>query len=274
VKSARFQYEKPRALAEAIKLLAAGGGMAKLIAGGQSFGPMLNLRLAQPDLLVDVRGLPELLVASEDKDAVTLGACTTHAAIEDGRVPDATAGMMRFVARDIAYRAIRNRGTIGGSLAHADPAGDWVSVLMLLDATVIINGPKGERRVPASQFVTGALATALAEDEILTAVRIARFSPKARWSYYKFCRKTGEFAEAIAGFVVDPERGIARAVIGAAEGAPVLIADATPLIGGFDQAIASKATTGAGFQPGSYEFQVHMAALKRAFLGLQQGGLQ
>ena len=269
MKSAKFNYEKPRALADAIKLLASGGGMAKVIAGGQSFGPMLNLRLAQPDLLVDVRGLPELAAVSEDKDAVTLGACTTHAAIEDGRVPDATGGMMRFVARDIAYRAIRNRGTIGGSLAHADPAGDWVSVLMLLDATVIITGPAGERRVPASEFVTGALATALAEDEILTAVRIAKFSPKARWSYYKFCRKTGEFAEAIAGFVVDPERGVTRAVIGAAEGAPVVISDASALINGFDEVIASKATSSAGFQPGSYEFQVHMAALKRAAIRIQ-----
>ncbi len=269
MKSAKFNYEKPRGLADAIELLAGGGGMAKVIAGGQSFGPMLNLRLAQPDLLVDVRGLPELAAVSEDKDAVTLGACTTHAAIEDGRVPDATGGMMCFVARDIAYRAIRNRGTIGGSLAHADPAGDWVSVLMLLDATVIITGPAGERRVPASEFVTGALATALAEDEILTAVRIAKFSPKARWSYYKFCRKTGEFAEAIAGFVVDPERGVTRAVIGAAEGAPVVISDASALINGFDEVIASKATSSAGFQPGSYEFQVHMAALKRAAIRIQ-----
>jgi carbon-monoxide dehydrogenase medium subunit len=273
MKSAKFNYEKPRALAEAVKLLAAGGGMAKVIAGGQSFGPMLNLRLAQPELLVDVRGLPELLVANEGKDSVTLGACTTHAAIEDGRVPDATRGLMPFVARDIAYRAIRNRGTLGGSLAHADPAGDWVSVLMLLDATVLISGPGGERQIAASEFVTGALATGLAEDEIVTGVRIAKFSPKARWSYYKFCRKTGEFAEAIAGFVVDPERGIARAVIGAAEGAPVVIADASPLIastqGRFDQAIASKATSSAGFQPGTYEFQVHMAALKRASERLQ-----
>ena len=123
--------------------------------------------------------------------------------------------------------------------------------------------------MPASEFVTGALATSLAEDEILTGVRIAKFSPKARWSYYKFCRKTGEFAEAIAGFVVDPARGITRAVIGAAEGAPVVISDASALVGKFDQAIASKATTGAGFQPGSYEFQVHMAALKRASERLQ-----
>ena len=273
MKSAKFSYEKPRTLAEAIGLLASGSGMAKVIAGGQSFGPMLNLRLAQPDLLVDVRGLAELNAVKEEHDAVTLGACTTHAAIEDGRVPDATGGLMRFVAGDIAYRAIRNRGTLGGSLAHADPAGDWVSVLMLLDATVIISGPVGERRVPASQFVTGALATTLAEDEILTGVRITKFSSRTRWSYYKFCRKTGEFAEAIAGFVVDPARGITRAVIGAAEGAPVLITDAAALMAGqkgeYDEGIASKATTGAGFQPGSYEFQVHMAALKRAALRLQ-----
>ena len=90
---------------------------------------MLNLRLAQPALLVDVRGLPELAEVRDERDAVFIGACTTHAAIEDGRVPDPTGGFLREVARGIAYRAVRNRGTIGGSLAHADPAADWVSAM-------------------------------------------------------------------------------------------------------------------------------------------------
>ena len=97
----------------------------KILAGGQSLGPMLNLRLAQPDLLVDITRIPELKRVEETDDSLSIGACVTHADIEDGRVPDVTGGALRDVARGIAYRAVRNRGTIGGSLAHADPSADW-----------------------------------------------------------------------------------------------------------------------------------------------------
>ena len=118
---------------------------AKVLAGGQTLGPMLNLRLAQPALLVDITRIPELAAVSEDADAVTIGATVTHAAIEDGRVPDPTGGFLARVARGIAYRAVRTRGTIGGSLAHADPAADWLSCLAALGAEVVIAGAGRQR---------------------------------------------------------------------------------------------------------------------------------
>jgi carbon-monoxide dehydrogenase medium subunit len=260
VKPARFAYEKPRSLEAALRLLADGGAGAKLIAGGQSLGPILNFRLAQPELLIDVRTLPELSTARDEGDVVFLGAATTHAAIEDGRAPDPTRGLLPAVARTIAYRAVRNRGTLGGSLAHADPAGDWVNVMALLDAEIVARGPRGERSVRAPEFVRGPLTTALAADEIVVGMRIRKLSARARWGHYKFNRKPGEFAEAIGGFVHDPERGTARALVGATGDAPHVVANAV----GLDEPRMRAAVADAGFAPGTYEHQVHFVALKRA----------
>src|SRR5581483_5780786 len=193
---------------------------AKIIAGGQSLGPMLNLRLAQPGMLVDIRRIPELGAASDSNGSAIFGSCITHAAIEDGKVPDVTRGLMRDVAAHIAYRAVRNRGTVGGSVCHADPAADWVSILTLLDASVVVEGPDGRREIPMRQFIVGTFSTALGDNEILVGVRVPKLSTGARWGHYKFCRKPGEFAEAIGGVLHDPERRVCRAVIGAAHGAP------------------------------------------------------
>src|SRR5271156_6045123 len=138
MKACAFDYARPKDVDEALRLLAKDD--AKPMAGSQSLGPMLNLRVLQPSLLVDLRFIPELKNSSEDRDCVTLGACITHAQIEDGRVPDPTGGFMREIASNIAYRAVRNRGTVGGSLVHADPAADWPSALTLLGATALIAG--------------------------------------------------------------------------------------------------------------------------------------
>ena len=159
MKPAAFDYARPASIAEALQMLAARPD-AKVLAGGQTLGPMLNLRLAQPALLVDITRIPELAAVSEDADAVTIGATVTHAAIEDGRVPDPTGGFLAKVARGIAYRAVRTRGTIGGSLAHADPAADWLSCLAALGAEVVIAGSKrNAAREPLARFVRGALET-------------------------------------------------------------------------------------------------------------------
>src|SRR5262245_16839652 len=123
MKPVAFDLVRPASVGEAANLLGEG---AKLIAGAQSLGPMLNLRLVQPRLLVDITGIPAMSEVAEDADAVTLGACVTHAAIEDARVPVRGLPMLPAVAAGIAYRAVRNRGTIGGSLCHADPAADWI----------------------------------------------------------------------------------------------------------------------------------------------------
>ena len=157
MKAPRFDYEKPRDLGTALALLAEGGGEAKILAGGQSLGPILNFRLSQPRLLVDVRGVPELQTVHDAPDSVYLGACTTHAAVEDGVAPDPTHGLLRSVARGIAYRAVRNRGTLGGSLAHADPAADWVNVMALLDASIVVASRRAERTIAATSLMTGPL---------------------------------------------------------------------------------------------------------------------
>jgi carbon-monoxide dehydrogenase medium subunit len=208
---------------------------------------------------VDIRGIDELRSVSEDQDSVTLGACVTHAQIEDRRVPDPTGGMMATVAANISYRAVRNRGTIGGSLAHADPAADWPTALVLLSATALIVGPGGRREVPVESFVTGIFTTALAADELLVAIRIPKRSARARYGYWKFCRKAGEFAQAIGAALHDPERDETRAVMGALQGPPYLLPNAE--LTGADLLAAGD---------DAYSRQLHVVALKRAVAQLVQ----
>jgi carbon-monoxide dehydrogenase medium subunit len=267
MKAASFDYARPSGISEAITLLQQSAGMGKPVAGGQSLGPMMNLRLVQPDMLVDLRGIAALTACSDEPNAIVMGAGITHASIEDGKVADPTRGLMPYVARNIAYRPVRNRGTLGGSLAHADPAADWINVMALLDAQYLLAGPSGTRTVANADWMISAFTTALAEDEILTGVRIAKLSARARWSYYKFNRKTGEFAEAIGAFVDDPERGVKRAVIGAIDGTPYVIADASPLLAGPDgwnESFARAQLQAAGLVPDTYEYKIHAVALERA----------
>src|SRR6185312_6202035 len=205
VKPVRFDYERPSDIATALALGAREDIVVKFLAGGQSLGPMLNLRLVQPDLLVDITAIAELKRIEEGADGITIGSCITHADIEDGRVPDVTRGALRTVAAGIAYRAVRNRGTIGGSLAHADPSADWISALAALGAEAIVQGVREERRIPVETLMAGVFECNLAAGEILSGIRIPRFSSAARWGYYKSCRKTGEFAHAIGAYLHDPE---------------------------------------------------------------------
>jgi carbon-monoxide dehydrogenase medium subunit len=225
---------------------------------------MLNLRIVQPSLLVDLRFIHELISSSEDRESVTLGACVTHAQIEDGKVPDPTRGFMRALAGNIAYRAVRNRGTIGGSLVHADPAADWPSALTLLGAVALIAGPRGRREVPVEKFITGLFETALAHDEILVALRIPKRSAAARFGYWKFCRKAGEFPQAIGAALRDPERNEARAVIGATGSAPFLISKAEVILRTPDTAQCLAAADSAGLDGDPYNRQLHAVALRRA----------
>jgi carbon-monoxide dehydrogenase medium subunit len=232
MKPVAFDYERPVTLADAAKLLGQGNGFSKVLAGGQSLGPMLNLRLAQPDLLVDITSIPELTAVTDAGDNLEIGACITHADIEDGRVPDPCLGLLRQVAGRIAYRAVRNRGTVGGSIAHADPAADWISALSLVDAQAIVWSRGAARPVPVADLVVSSFTTVLQPDELIRSIRIPKLSTGARWGFYKFNQKAGEFAHAIGGVLHDPSRGVFRAVIGAIETAPITIADATSLFGG------------------------------------------
>jgi aerobic carbon-monoxide dehydrogenase medium subunit len=216
MKAAAFEMARPAALADATALLARIGASA--LAGGQSLGPMLNLRLARPTLVVPITHLATLHEVSETASSVTIGACVTHATIADGGIPDIGLDVLARVAEGIAYRAVRTRGTIGGSLCHADPAADWVTVLTTLGAEVLTTA---DRVLPLRDFIRGAFRTALNQGELLRAVRIPKLSPAARWGYVKACRKPGEFAHAMAAVLVD--RGMTRAVIGATGGAPIVL---------------------------------------------------
>jgi carbon-monoxide dehydrogenase medium subunit len=225
MKPASFAYARPGSWSEALQLVAAG---ARPGAGTQSLGPLLNLRLAQPDTIADLRHLPDYAGVAVEAGVVRIGAGTTHAAIEDGAVPGRVGEIMAAVARGIAYRPVRNRGTIGGSLAHADPAADWVAVLPALGGAAVALGPRGERRIALAGFVKGIFETALAADELLRAIEVPVLPAEARWGHWKFCRKVGEFSKATACVLALPGRA-PRAVLSALDGPPLVIEDASML---------------------------------------------
>lgn len=272
MKPAPFNYERPRDIASALSVMNAAEGTVKIIAGGQSLGPMLNLRLVAPDTVLDITGIAELKRADVSGSELTLGACVTHADIEDGRVPDVTRGAMQRVAANIAYRAVRNRGTVGGSLSHADPSADWVSSLTALGASLSLRSAKGTRRVAMKDFILGALESVIEPGEMLEAVHVPLMSKTARWAYVKSCRKTGEFAHAIGAVLIDPDAGKARIVIGAVEAAPVVVDDAAEFFGGridgefksrFDARVADRLLVAAGMIDAA-DRHIHVAVLRKA----------
>ncbi|MAI47236.1 MAG: carbon monoxide dehydrogenase [Hyphomicrobiaceae bacterium TMED74] len=227
MKPARFDYATPQSASEVSTQLSNGNGNTKLVAGSQSLGPMLNLRLARPERLLDVSALRDLREVRETASGCEIGASITHAEIEDGDINDPTNGWLREAAANIAHRAVRNRGTLGGSLAHADPAADWVIVMTGLGATVLIDGPKGPREVAMKDFVTGPFETALCQDELIKAVRVPKFAASARWGYWKFVRQVGEFAKASATVLVEPDKESARIAIGALGRQPLVLGTET-----------------------------------------------
>ena len=165
MKPAAFDYARPTRLAEAAALLLEGGEDARVLAGGQSLGPMLNFRLVRPRLLIDIMHVSELHGIHEADEAILIGATVTHAAVEDGAVPDLGKSVLATVAAGIAYRAVRNRGTVAGSLCHADPLADWVTALAALDASVVTYRAGGGRAIPVASFIRGAFHNLLEKGE-------------------------------------------------------------------------------------------------------------
>jgi len=271
MKPVAFDYERPRSIDAAMDLLAARPN-AKVLAGGQTLGPMLNLRLVQPGVLVDITRIPELVAVSEGGEGLAIGACVTHAAIEDGRVQDPANGYLRRVASGIAYRAVRTRGTIGGSLAHADPAADWPSALLALGAEVEIAAANGRRRVALKDFVRGAMETDLGPEELLVRVLVPRSGKEGRHGYHTIRRKTGEFAEAIAAVTLDSGPGLFRMVAGGGSEQPVLFdepkrlfKDGDPFnLESFDMDMAMDALGAAGMEPDAYDLRIRAVAMSRA----------
>jgi aerobic carbon-monoxide dehydrogenase medium subunit len=268
MKAPAIDYVRPHSLTEAIELLTRRQGEARVIAGGQSLLAMMNLRIATPGLLIDIARLPELAAVAEDDEAVTVGACVTHAAIEDGRVADPSRGLMPRVAATLGYRAIRTRGTIGGSLALSDPAAEWPAVLTALDAEAMVCGPSGRRSFKCTEFTTGIFETKLTADEIIENVRIPKLSADARWGYLKLCRKSGEFATAIAVAIADHGRGHWRVVLGAASGAPLVLDNISCLLpeggGEIRGAVEADLDRAADRHFDAYQRDLHRVAALRA----------
>lgn len=193
MKPAPFRYARPATATEAVALLAAGGGEAKLLAGGQSLVPLLNMRLVRPAVLVDLNGARELERIDPGPDGgLVLGALVRHADLAAAPLVRERAPLLAEAARHVGHTAIRNRGTLGGSLAHADPAAELPAALLALDATLGLLRPRGLRRVAAGDFFRGLLVTALAEDELLVEVAVPA-APRG-WGFAEIARRPGDFA--------------------------------------------------------------------------------
>jgi len=212
---AKFDYVRPASVGEAVRALADGGDDAKVIAGGQSLLPLLRLRLAYPELLVDVGGIGELRGVTDAGEALIIGARTTHYQLTRDPLVAEHAGLLAEATRTVADPAVRHRGTLGGALAHADPAGDLPAVVLALDATIIAHGPNGEREIPAADFFLDYLTSALEPDEILTAIRIPKLGPGWGFRYEKFHRTAQAWATVgVAALVRRSNGSVAEVRIG------------------------------------------------------------
>ena len=188
-----FDYALPATLGEAVRLLAANPG-AKALAGGQSLIPALAFRLAAPPLLVDLRQLGELAGIGVGTDGVRLGARVRWRDIEDDARLRTAQPLLVTAVRHVAHYQIRNRGTIGGSLAHADPAAELPGIAVTCDAQIIVTGPHGSRSIGAGDFFTGALSTTLADDELIVELRLPAWPRERRWAFEELARRRGDFA--------------------------------------------------------------------------------
>jgi CO/xanthine dehydrogenase FAD-binding subunit len=194
VKPAKFEYHAPTTLDEAIALLVRYDGEAKLLAGGQSLVPLLNFRLARPAALIDLNRIGSLAYIREDGGLVRLGAMTRQRAIEFSPVVARHLPLLREATRWVGHLPIRSRGTIGGSIAHADPSAEYPAVLTALAGEVVVRGPKGERTLAPDALFETYLTTTLAPDEILTEVRLPAMAEGAGWAFEEFARRHGDFA--------------------------------------------------------------------------------
>lgn len=195
-----FDYHDPRSLDEALELLRRHGGEAKILAGGQSLMPLLNFRLSRPRALVDLNRIPGLGYIREENGQLRLGAMTRQRAIEFSPLVRARLPLLQEATTLVGHLPIRTRGTIGGSLAHADPAAEFPAVVTALDGDLVVRGPGGERILRPREFFLGYLTTALAPDEVLVEVRLPTAPPGSGWAFEELSRRHGDFA--LAGIAV------------------------------------------------------------------------
>jgi CO/xanthine dehydrogenase FAD-binding subunit len=236
MKPAPFDYVAPRSLDEAIAALSAADGDAKLLAGGQSLIPLLNFRLARPSLLIDLNRVPGLAYIDEDADGLSIGSMTRDAAVERSAAIAERTPLLDEAMRWVGHPAIRARGTLGGNLAHADPAAELPAVAVCLDAQLQLVSPRGGRRIAAEDFFVGYLTTALEADEILTEVWVPAIGERTGQAWLEFARRHGDFAlvGVAVSLTLDHEAvDDARIVLTGVGGTPVRAHEAeTLLIGG------------------------------------------
>ena len=259
---AKFDYQRASSADEAIGLLAEHGEDAKLLAGGHSLLPLMKLRLASPAMLVDIGRLRDLSYVRESGDEVAIGALTRHRDIETSELLRQEVPLLAHAAGTVGDPQVRHRGTIGGSIAHGDPASDLPAVALALGATMVIRSPRGEREVAASDFFVGFLETVLAPDELLTEIRVPKVAG-AGWSFQKFNRRAQDWAIVGVAAVHNGTTGVALVNMGSTPLRAIAVEEA--LAGGASAAEAA-AHAADGLDPpsdlnASPEYRRHLATV-------------
>ncbi len=247
-----FSYACPDSVDEALALLAEAGDGARLLAGGQSLVPLLNLRMAWADAVIDLNRLSELDFIVQENGTLRVGALTRHRTLEVSDTVRTAQPLMARAASEVGHLAIRNRGTIGGSLVHADPAAEWPLVAVTLDAELLLRSHTGSRTVAARDFFIGPLTTTIEPDELLCEIRVPVAPERTRWGFQELCRRPGDFAiAAVACQLTLDESRTCRAASLAVAGAhdvPLTVAEVTACLidsRGEDAALAKAADTAA-----------------------------
>jgi len=284
MKPPKFAYACPQSVDEALTLLAQGSEGIKILAGGQSLTPLLNLRMAQVSALIDINSLRELSFIRREADALCVGALTRHRQLEVSEEIRTVLPLVARAAAEVGHLAIRNRGTIGGSLVHADPAAEWPLVAATLNAQLALRGQNKQRTVAARDFFLAPLTTTIEPDEMLCTVRFPLPSGRTTWGFQEFCRRPGDFALAAAACQLALDHnGVcssAAVAVGGAHDTPLYLAECEKILNGCrgeEEAITEAADTAANLVDppsdvhGSSEFRRKMVrvlvarALKEAW---------
>ena len=257
---AAFEYRRASSLDEALKLLSEGGEDAKLLAGGHSLLPLMKLRLAAPSVLIDIGRLRDLSYIRDDGDRIAVGALTRHRDIEIDATLKTHAPLLAHVAGQVGDPQVRHRGTIGGSVAHGDPASDLPAACLALGASFKAVGPSGERSIDASEFFQGFLETALQPDEILTEISVPK-ATGAGWSFQKFNRRAQDWAIVGVAAVTGNSPGIGLVNMGSI---PLRATASEQALAGGASAVEAAARAAEGLDPpsdlnASAEYRVHLA---------------
>lgn len=269
-----FDYERATSVEHALSLLAEHGDDAKLLAGGHSLLPLMKYRLAAPAVVVDIGRLSDLSYVREDGDTLAIGALTRHRDVEVSDLVHSQAGLLAAATSKVGDPQVRHRGTLGGSLAHGDPASDLPATLIALGGSLVVDGPSGRRETSADDFFTGFLETDLADDEMLVEVRVPK-APNARWSFQKFNRRAQDWAIVGAAIQVEGDRcGVGLVNM---DSRPIRAAGVEAALASGATAADAAATAADGLEPpadlnAGVEYRCHLArVLTRR--GLEESGV-